>query len=349
MRSSQFRLTAIPMVILIFGSLFASAPSGLWAQDPAAEREVPFLTVRNRTDSTDPGEVYGDERSDLKAGWCRVRELDLSVLAPLAESAPSFLREEILRVDRVRQVDRRVVLDELQQTSAGRPPVIYVHGYFINFEKGCRRALLLRENADLTGRFLWFSWPSNGALTNYTHDEADLYWSVPDLADAILELENRFGPKGVDVAGHSLGARGVVLALYEVAARKPEVRLGDVVLLAPDMDFEIFARMLPRISPIVDSITVYVTDADRPLAISAQLHGYPRLGEAGNDVSKLQGVEVIDLSELPTESPTGHLYHVYSKDVGTDVSQLLGEGKRAAQRRNLVQTGPNSWSLRQPD
>lgn len=349
MRSSQFRLTAIPMVILIIGSLFASAPSGLWAQDPAAEREVPFLTVRNRTDSTDPGEVYGDERSDLKAGWCRVRELDLSVLAPLADSAPSFLREEILRVDRVRQVDRRVVLDELQQTAAGSPPVIYVHGYFINFEKGCRRALLLRENADLTGRFLWFSWPSNGALTNYTHDEADLYWSVPDLADAILELENRFGPKGVDVAGHSLGARGVVLALYEVAARKPEVRLGDVVLLAPDMDFEIFARMLPRISPIVDSITVYVTDADRPLAISAQLHGYPRLGEAGNDVSKLQGVEVIDLSELPTESPTGHLYHVYSKDVGTDLSQLLGEGKRAAQRRNLVQTGPNSWSLRQPD
>lgn len=349
MRSFPFRLTALPMAMLLTGTLIAAAPSPIDAQTQAVERKVPYLTVRNRTDSTDPGEVYGDERSDLKAGWCRVRERDLSVLAPLAESAPSYIREEILRVDQVRQVDRRLVLDELQQTAAGDPPVLYVHGYFMSFEKGCRRALLLQENADLTGRFLWFSWPSNGALTNYTHDEADLYWSVPDLADAILELESRFGPRGADVAGHSLGARGVVLALYEVAARKPDARLGDVVLLAPDMDFQIFARMLPRILPIVESITVYVTDADRPLAISAQLHGYPRLGEAGNDVGKLQGVEVIDLSELPTESPTGHLYHVYSKDVGADLSQLLGEGKMAAQRRNLVQTGPNSWSLRQPD
>jgi esterase/lipase superfamily enzyme len=345
----MLHLTTLPMAMLLAGIVIAATPTPLRSQAQTVEREVPFLTVRNRTESTDPGEVYGDERSDLKAGWCRVRELDLSVLAPLADSAPSFLREEIFRVDRVRQVDRRVVLDELQSTAAGGTPVIYVHGYFINFEKGCRRASLLQENADLVGRFLWFSWPSNGALTNYTHDEADLYWSVPDLADAILELERRFGPKGADVAGHSLGARGVVLALYEVAARKPDARLGDVVLLAPDMDFQIFARMLPRISPIVESITVYVTDADRPLAISAQLHGYPRLGEAGNDVTKLQGVEVIDLSELPTESPTGHLYHVYSKDVGADLSQLLGEGKTAAQRQNLVQTGPNSWSLRQPD
>ena len=345
MRLFWFYLTKSLKSALIAGIVASSAASPLRAQEPAVEREVPFLTLRNRVDTNNPAEVYGDERSDLKAGWCRVRELDLSVLSPLAESAPSFIREEILRMDRVRQVDSRVMLDDLQESAAGGGPLLYVHGYYISFEKGCRRAVLLQENASLEGHFLWFSWPSDGALTNYIHDEADLYWSVPDLADAILELERRFGPDRVDVAGHSLGARGVVLALYEVANRKPDIRLGNVVLLAPDMDFEIFARMLPRISPIAESITVYVTDGDRPLAISAQLHGYARLGEAGNDISKLPGVEVIDLSELPTESPTGHLYHIYSKEVGQDLNQLLNEGKSAAERRNLVQTGDNSWSL----
>jgi esterase/lipase superfamily enzyme len=152
----------------------------------------------------------------------------------------------------------------------------------------------------------------------------------------------------VDVAGHSLGARGVVLALYEVASREPDIRLDEVVLLAPDMDFEIFRRMLPRIRPITDRITVYVTSGDRPPAISAQLHGYPRLGEAGNDVETLEGVEVIDLSDLPAASPTGHLYHIHSPSVGEDLDQLLNEGPHAAQRRNLVQFATNTWRLRQP-
>ncbi|AHM03677.1 Lipoprotein, putative [Roseibacterium elongatum DSM 19469] len=204
------------------------------------------------------------------------------------------------------------------------------------------------ENARLEGRFLWFSWPSDGSLASYTHDEADLYWSVPDIADAIIDLEDRFGGGVVDVLGHSLGARGVVLALYDVASRAPETRIDEVVLLAPDMDFGIFQRMLPRIRPIAENITVYVTTGDRPLALSAQLHGYPRLGEAGNDIETLEGVEVIDVSDLPANSPTGHLYHIYSPAVGDDLDQLLNEGLHATERRNLYPVGANAWRLRQP-
>lgn len=274
--------------------------------------QFPYLTIRNRTGSDDPADFYGGDRSDLKAGLCRVEELDLGVLAPLAGVAPNFLREELLRVQTVEEADPAAILEGLEGTVGARGPAIYVHGYNISFEKGCRRAALLQQNADLAGRFVSFSWPSAGVATNYTRDEADLYWSLPDIADTIINLEQRFGSGAVDVIGHSLGARGVVLALAEVANRHPTIRLGHVVLLAADMDFGIFERILPRIRPIAESITVYVTTGDRPLALSAQLHGYPRLGEAGNDVSRLAGVEVIDLSDLPSEGPTGHLYHIYS-------------------------------------
>lgn len=338
----------LPCALAVAGMLGVAALSPAQAQTEVQPREVPFLTLRNRTGSDEPGEMFGDERSDLKAGLCRVRQLDLSVFSQLAEAAPAFLREELLRVDRVRTTDTRTILDDVLASAAGRPPTLYVHGYYISFEKGCRRAVLLQENAGLAGRFLWFSWPSDGTLTNYTHDEADLYWSVPDLADTILEMERRLGSGGVNIAGHSLGARGVALALYDVASRNPEARLGEVVLMAPDMDFDIFARLLPRIAPIVEHLTIYVASGDRPLALSAQLHGYPRLGEAGNDVARLEGVEVIDLSELPSEGPTGHLLHIYSTPVGDDLNQLLNEGKRAAERRNLVQVGDNLWSLKPP-
>lgn len=322
------------------------APSN--AQTEVESLEFPYFTLRNRTGSAEPGEFYGGERSGLKAGVCRVEGLDLGVLEPLADAAPNFLREELLRVRGVEETNPAAIFDGLETTAAGRGPALYVHGYYISFEKGCRRAASLQLNADLAGRFLWFSWPSDGAAAYYMRDEADLYWSLPDLAETIIELERRFGPGMVDVIGHSLGARGVVLALAEVANRYPDIDLGHVVLLAPDVDFAIFERILPRISPIADSITVYVTAGDRPLALSAQLHGYPRLGEAGNDVSKLAGVEVIDLSDLPSEGPTGHLYHIYSPVVGADLRQLLNEEKPASVRSGLVARSDNLWRMQPP-
>jgi esterase/lipase superfamily enzyme len=331
--------------VLAMAALMIAPPVPSSAQTDLTVGHVPFLTLRNLTGDPDPDDLFGDERSGVSAGVCRVRELDLQGLAPLADAAPTFLREEFLRVEAVELVEPAAIYTALQD-GAGEAPAIYVHGYFISFEKGCRRAELFQDNANIAGRFLWFSWPSDGSLAYYIHDEADLYWSVPDLADAIIELRDRFGDGVVDVAGHSLGARGVVLALYDVANREPDIRLDEVVLLAPDMDFGIFQRVLPRIRPIVENITVYVTTGDRPLALSAQVHGYPRLGEAGNAIETLEGVEVIDLSDLPADSPTGHLYHIYSPAVGEDLDQLLNEGLHAAERRNLSPDGPNSWRLR---
>lgn len=346
------RETCFGLLLCLF-SLATHAPA--WAQSEAGARadalprEVPFLTLRNKTGSTDPGAAYGDERSTPSAGVCRLRQIDLNRLAPLAEQVPFVFREELLRVDRVTELPKDALLNALQASLGETGPVLYVHGYNLAFGKGCRRAALFQGNAGLQGRFLWFTWPSDGAVAFYTHDEADLYWSVPDIAAAIIELGDRFGTGAVAVVGHSLGARGVVLALYEVANRNPDMRLGEVVLLAPDMDFEIFQRILPRISLIAESITVYVTKKDQPLGVSAQLHGYARLGEAGNDVSTLTGVEVIDLSEIPSGDPTGHLYHIFSSRVGADLAQLLNESKRATDRRDLYRRGPNLWMLKSED
>jgi len=330
---------------VVASALTCAAPVPAAAQTER-ERGIPYLTLRDRTGVTAPRAFYGDERSTPKAGWCGIDQLRLELLAPVAEAAPFHVPEEILRVGEIREMPRDTVLDELRASAAGAPPLLYTHGFYIDFEKGCRRATIFKENAGLDGRFLWFSWPSDGALLNYPRDEADLYWSVPDLADAIVELTEAFSPRPIDIAGHSLGARGVVLALSDLASRRPDLRVGEVVLLAPDMDFDIFRRMLPRIRPLARGITIYTAGSDRPLALSAQLHGYPRLGQSGNDVARLGDVEVIDISDLPVRSPTGHLYHIYSGEVGEDLRQLLVEGRRPPDRSRLVATGSNSWSLR---
>ncbi len=314
------------------------------AQD--LRHDVPFLTVRDPGLSDGPGEFFGDARSTLRAGRCMVRRVDTGGLAPILDEGPAFVREQLLQIDEVRILEPADLLDTLQDSETAKPPALFVHGYYIDFDKGCRRAALLQENAKIDGRMIWFSWPSDGDIANYARDEADLYWSVPDIADAIVNLNRRFSATGgVDVIGHSLGGRGVVLALQEIAHRHPDIKLGEVVLLAPDMDFGIFSRMLPHIAKIVQGITIYVSDQDRPLALSAQLHGYARLGQTGNDISSLSGIEVIDVSGLPNESASGHLYHIHNPAVGRDLGFLLNDDLRAHQRSGLSRIGPNSWGF----
>ncbi|MEM6896252.1 MAG: alpha/beta hydrolase [Pseudomonadota bacterium] len=307
--------------------------------------EVPFLTVRDAGSSEGPSAYFGGGRGALRAGWCVLRDVDTGSLGNLLNAGPSFLREQLLQIESVQVFQPDAFLDGMQRRWTS-PPALYVHGYFIDFEKGCRRASLLQDNATLGGRLMWFTWPSDGDIANYATDEADLFWSVPDIADAIIDLNRRSGrAAGIDVIGHSLGARGVVFALQDVVRREPDIRLGEIVLLAGDMDFDAFARVLPQIAEVAEGITIYVADDDRPLALSALVNGYPRLGQSGNAVGALEGVDVIDVSDLAGGTPSGHLYHIHSEQVGRDLDLLLNRGMRAADRPGLVSSGANTWTL----
>ena len=321
----------------------ALAANALNAQE--AEISVPFLTVRDLSSQEGTNPNFGDARSTLRAGRCKVEDIDTGALSEILESGPTFLREQLLSVEEITvQAQGNLIADV--QAGSSVPLAFYVHGYFIDFDKGCRRAALLQRNAQLASRMIWFTWPSDGDIANYVQDEADLYWSVPDIANAILAVNAQSeAAGGADLIGHSLGGRGVALALAEVAVRAPDTRVGNVVLLAPDMDFDIFERLLPRIQPIARSITIYVSDNDRPLDLSEELHGYPRLGQAGNKVATLEDVTVIDVSALPTESASGHLYHIHNSAVGRDLDLLLNEGQGAASRPSLSAMGPNRWAL----
>ncbi len=338
------------LVIPLAAAFLAVAGGGADAQQSGGEAEAtlletPFLTLRNHTGSKAPKSYYGEGRSTRKAGICKVSQTELSFLSSAAEVAPFRIPEEILRVSGLTEMPEDMLWDRFVTRVGAANPILYVHGYYVDFEKGCRRATVFQKNTGLEGQLLLFSWPSDGSLINYASDEVDLYWSVPDIAATILEMRDRFPGRKLNLVGHSLGSRGLFLALYDLSSRHADLDIGHVVLLAPDIDFGIFEKLLPRVRGLADSITVYTAASDRPLALSRQVHGYPRLGESGNDVEALAGVEVIDVSDLPVMSATGHLYHVYNPDVGSDLNQLLTEDRLAGERKNLVKAGRNLWRL----
>ncbi|MDX2488056.1 MAG: alpha/beta hydrolase, partial [Gammaproteobacteria bacterium] len=251
----------------------------------------------------------------------------------------------------IRQSSLEDFWTNLDKTSSGQRPILYTHGFYISFDRGCRRASEFKKSLDLVGRLVLFSWPSDGVIVNYTNDEADVYWSVDPLQETLNDMINRYGAGNINIAAHSLGTRGVMLALVRIASAKHLARdtskplINQVVLLAPDIDAGIFKQYLPHIKSLAKNITVYVSQHDSPLALSRQLHGYPRLGESGSHLDGLNGIEIIDISDVTVQYPSGHLYHLYNDEVVADLHQLLNENKPATARSNLKHSGENYWRL----
>lgn len=310
-------------------------------------RTVPFLTVRNRTGSDEASEYFGGHRDKLRAGICRLDRTPIESLKPLAARAPFRIPDEIVKVDAISELDIQGFWKRMEATSDGRAPVLYMHGFKISFERGCKRALLLQESLGLEGRFLLFSWPSDGQITNYTRDEADLSWSVHPLHNVLVDMIDRFGRGKVNIIAHSLGARGVMFAmvLLAQAQQDQEPLLNQVVLIAPDIDVGIFNQYLPMIRPLARNMTAYVSSHDSPLRLSRQLHGYPRLGEAGEHLDAVAGIEIIDLSAVPRRAPSGHVYHLHQDLVIHDLDRLLHANQPASHRANLTPTGNNHWLM----
>jgi len=318
--------------------------------DNAPLRTVPFLTLRNKTGSDSAADYFGGERGSLTAGYCELERTPLNSLKPIAEKAPFYIPDEIVGLDGITELSIEDLWLLLDSGSRDQLPVLYTHGFYISFERGCRRALILKESLGLEGRFVLFSWPSAGSMLDYTQDEADLYWSVAPLRGVLTEMVDRFGAGNSNIVAHSLGTRGVMLALVLMAqAQQEEPLFNQVVLIAPDIDVGIFEQYLPMIRPLASNITVYVSSKDSPLALSRQVHGHPRLGEAGDHLDGLEGIEIIDLSEIPVRVPSGHVYHLYQSIVTEDLDQLINRNRPAAQRSNLKHVGGNQWRLQQAE
>ena len=191
-------------------------------------------------------------------------------------------------------------------------------------------------------------------MLKYTWDEADLLWSVPHIANFLEQTVSTAGGAGrVDVVAHSLGARGIVQALIRLSYRNSDKPIiNELVLIAPDVDTDIFRQDLKQLKNVVRRITVYVSENDKALKLSQEVHGYPRLGQAGEALTIFEEVETIDISGINLRRFSGHIYHLFNPEVIDDLTELLTTGKSAAHRSRLKATrkgGLDDWLLEPRD
>jgi len=299
-----------------------------------------YLTNRaSDGDGTDTREYNGD-RGLPGFGHCDVEFTPIPIVSEVATDLPFYLKRETNVVTTVELPDREQFWKQLgtavKGTSSGSV-VLFIHGYNYGFERTCRMAAELQRTLHGKATVVAFSWPSNGLPSDYVSDLADVEWSVPLLSGFIRQLAERFGGANLQVVAHSLGSRGAIFALRNLAAEqiKPPV-IEELVLLAPDFDSQTFVDLLPGIRGMTGHMTLYASANDTPLKLSEQLSGYPRLGQGEEHLTVIEGVETIDISSAGRYQITGHEYFFFHPQIADDLAMLLSGGVRASGRSGLV-------------
>lgn len=300
---------------------------------------VPYLTNRRPNARGSGQTAYGGERGPADVGRCEVVFNPIPVIHQIAPRVPFYLADETREVKIERGTDAEAFWHEVKHQiarTASQSVVVFVHGYNYDFERNCTAAAELQRTLSGKAVVLMFSWPSNGRPTDYVPDQADVEWSVPFLARVLADLADRLGPKRVQVLAHSLGSRGVVFALERLRVeRDSRPLIGQLVLMAPDLDAQTFLERLPVLLPLTAGITLYASSNDTPLKASRKLHASPRLGEAGEFLTVAEGMQTVDVSPVGRYQLLGHEYFRYHPRAAADLAALLGEGRGAPERAGL--------------
>jgi len=338
--------------------LFLTAGAGWLAyyryqanQPPEEIGEVLIVTNRHFTDDPTPADRFDGRRGELRHLRCSVGYRPIPISVEVAGRVEFFVPTDFKKIEAVEILSLQAFDDAIGSDPA-KPVVLFVHGYSYGFEKTCSMGVALQRMFGNEADVIMFSWPSDANPADYVADQVDMEWSVPALADVVQRLSNRVGAKRLHIVAHSLGTRGVMFALgWLRLAREPGPVAGQLVLLAPDYDAAAFEQQFDRIRMMIDRVSLYASTNDTPLLFSQTLHGYPRLGQAGDHLTVIEGLETVDVSAVGRYHPTGHEYFFYHPLVAAELIESLVKGTPSQDRPHLAArrlNGKRYWTLEQP-
>lgn len=350
-----FLLAAISaMITLLLAVLmlwYAKSRAIAWATGACLLVTLGFgaMTIKVRMETPanpqGPGRVYGSDRGELEMGMCQVS-------IPERHEVGEVERPSVFRLELREDPRKHVVLLDVKPEPADRfmealrtrvegspekEAFVFVHGYNVTFEAAAQRTAQMAYDLKFPGAPIFYSWPSQGKLLDYTVDETNVVWTVPHLKEFLVSIAQRSGARSVHLIAHSMGNRALTSALqtlaYEVKDTPPLFR--EVILTAPDIDADVFRRdIAPAITKTAHRVTLYASSNDEALVMSKKVHGYPRAGDSGEGLVIVPGIDTIDVSSVDT-SLLGHSYYGSNGTVLADLLDLLHDSKPPLQRRWL--------------
>ena len=277
--------------------------------------------------------------------------------------APDGIRREPAVVGSYEKAKQQLQAEIARRIAVARRKevVLFVHGYNTSFESA---ALTMGEVCHFLGRdFVCgiFAWPAGGrrgTLFGYNFDRESAEYAVEDLVKAIRIVARTPGVERIHLIGHSRGSDTLASAVAQLSVEaytlqsspEREFRIGNVVLVAPDLDgdvaltkiFKVFSDPdLPfggkadpgaRIPPSPGlRVTFYVSPDDKALATASWLFGsIARLGRIDATMFSAAQIETIALLRavdiIQVRGRTdffGHNYFKSNPRVSADIVAML--------------------------
>lgn len=264
---------------------------------PGLSRDPKLLVATTRLPTGEPLRKpwFSSERSpDLVFAEARLTPPSSSLLGRVTSSDWSIGSVESLTKNNAAQA--------FAQAALGRDLLLYIHGYRESFETAAASTIELSEGIKFPGVTGLFTWPSAASTLSYVADRESAMWSRDALEDVLAAIAKTPSGGRIHIVAHSMGTLLTLEALRMLRADGgPDAmeRIGAIVMAAPDIDIDLFARGLERLGPDAKKITVISSTNDRALAVSSRLAGgIIRAGAADRERLEALGVRVADASEF---------------------------------------------------
>ncbi len=300
-----------------------------------------YSTDRKPSGTTGPYNFYTDSKGngDLHYGKCLVTVPKIHALGEIEKPGWWKLEfsenvEKHMTIREVRSLSQDKFFGGMKTENPGKKEaVVFIHGYNVSFDDAVLRSAQLVYDLSYDGVPILYSWPSQGSLLSYLVDGERSAWTIPHLELFLKQVADESGFEKIHVIAHSMGNRAFTAALSNIARDFPNKKFFDqVVLAAPDIDTDIFTRDLaPRIQSTANNITLYASSKDKALLLSKTLHDNPRIGEGGESLTVVPGIESIDASGIDTDF-LGHSYFSTTWLLINDIYKLINKGLQADSR-----------------
>ena len=344
---------------------------------------VQVFVVTNRTvnGGAGPEAYFGRDRADhLRLGtldvrfgdgdlrWERLADLSRDdgrdgapplELAKVDDFGPVWSSDAELRADgSAGTVDSAVrdrfaeAIDRAMERSGSRELYVFVHGFNTSVDGNAAVSASMFHYLGRDGAFVQFEWPSRDSIWAYQADKAAATASVRMFRHFLQFVGARTRASRVHVLAHSAGAPIAVEAIHELRlmqAMEPadrvraSLRLGRLVLVAPDMDLGEFRdAVADGTTEVPERTTIYVSSRDKALDFSAWMTGFARLGQPLQALTPRQvefleddaNVDIVDVVDAENRlgSWLGHSYFHEDPWVSTDVLLTLATGAHPIDR-----------------
>lgn len=302
-------------------------------------------------------------RADSRTSSPTVRLERIDEIGPLWTGPTGIDPDPALHAEASDRFARSV--DAQLEACARKDVFVFLHGFNTTLDDNAALSAQLFHYLGRDGAFVQFEWPSRGSVWDYVADKSSADASVRTFRQFLWHLARRTRAERVHVLAHSAGAPIAVLAIQQLrlmAEGRPAdevrrtLRLGRVILVAPDMDLEEFRdAVADGATELPERLSVYVSSRDRALDMSAWMASFARLGRPLEALTPGQleflrrhaNVDVIDVAEAERRlgSWLGHSYFHDDPWVSTDVLLALGTALGPAERGLRFDEGREVWAF----